>query len=271
MNSSSLNVLVSPPLISTSTPTLKAFHRPNFSSKPSKRIRCMHDPSINLNFGSKSNPKHDFPVSFATAFVEAPLGTTTTTTTSSDKLHLLVSEFRSLAEPIDRVKRLLSYATALAPLDDSARVPANRVTGCTTQVWLEIKVDELGRMRFKADSDSEISKGFCSCLIWILDGAKPEEVMGVRGEDLSEMNVGVHGKVQSRVNTWHNVLMSMQKRTKALVGDADVVHREGDRSAPHQHNLLFDYVNGRSYVESASKVHRDYSISVLPLGYDFTI
>ncbi|KAH0875348.1 hypothetical protein HID58_072710 [Brassica napus] len=50
MNSSSLNVLVSPPLISTSTPTLKAFHRPNFSSKPSKRIRCMHDPSINLNF-----------------------------------------------------------------------------------------------------------------------------------------------------------------------------------------------------------------------------
>ncbi|CDY56209.1 hypothetical protein HID58_027358 [Brassica napus] len=221
MNSSSLNVLASPPLISTSTPTLKAFHRPNFSSKLSKRIRCMHDPSINLNFGSRSNPKHDFPVSFATAFVEAPLGTTTTT--SSDKLHLLVSEFRSLTEPIDRVKRLLSYATALAPLEDSARVPANRVTGCTTQVWLEIKKDELGRMRFKADSDSEISKGFCSCLIWILDGAKPEE------------------------------------------------NREGDRSEPHPHNLLFDYVNGRSYVESSSKVDRDYSISLLPLGYDITI
>ncbi|KAF2593120.1 hypothetical protein F2Q70_00045064 [Brassica cretica] len=96
--------------------------------------------------------------------IGAPLGTTTTT--SADKLHLLVSEFRFLTEPIDRVKRLLSYATALAPLEDSARVPANRVTGCTTQVWLEIKKDELGRMRFKADSDSEISKGFCSCLIW---------------------------------------------------------------------------------------------------------
>ncbi|KAG2321941.1 hypothetical protein Bca52824_015154 [Brassica carinata] len=267
MNSSSLNVLASPPLISSSTPTLKAFRRPNFSSNFSKRIRCMHDPNINLNFGSKPNPKQDFPVSFATAFVEAPLGTTT----SADKLHLLVSEFRSLTEPIDRVKRLLSYATALAPLEDSARVPANRVTGCTTQVWLEIKMDELGRMRFKADSDSEISKGFCSCLIWILDGAKPEEVMGVKGEDLSEMNVGVHGKVQSRVNTWHNVLMSMQKRTMALVGDADVAQLEGGRPAPHQNNLLFGYVKERSYVESSSKVRRDYSISLLPLGYDYTI
>ncbi|KAJ4883989.1 hypothetical protein Rs2_34082 [Raphanus sativus] len=269
MNSSSLNVLASHPLSSISRPTLKAFHSPKFSSK---RIRCMHDSNINLNFGSKQNPKapnHDFPVSFATAFVEAPLGTTTTPT-SADKLHLLASEFRSLTEPIDRVKRLLSYAAALAPLDDSARVPANRVTGCTTQVWLEIKIDEFGRMRFKADSDSEISKGFCSCLIWILDGAKPEEVMGVRGEDLSEMNVGVHGKVRSRVNTWHNVLMSMQKRTRALVGDADVAHRELDRPAPHQHNILFDHVNGRSYMES-SKVHRGYSISLLPLGYDFTI
>jgi hypothetical protein len=127
-------------------------------------------------------------------------------------------------------------------------------------------MDEFGRMRFKADSDSEISKGFCSCLIWILDGAKPEEVMGVRSEDLSEMNVGVHGKEQSRVNTWHNVLMSMQKRTMTLVA-TDVAHQRGQRP-PHQHDLLFKYVNG-SYMES-SKVH-DYSISLLPLYYDFII
>ncbi|KAH0897263.1 hypothetical protein HID58_046831 [Brassica napus] len=186
------------------------------------------------------------------------------------RLRLLVSEFRSLTEPIDRVKRLLNYAMDLAPLDDSARVPENRVPGCTTQVWLDIKMDELGRMRFRADSDSEISKGFCSCLIWILDGAKPEEVMNVRGEDLAEMNVGVHGKAQSRVNTWHNVLMSMQKRTMVLFVDADMAHSGRGRAPPHQHDLLFGYANGRSYMESSEGQH-DYSISLLPLYYDFTI
>ncbi|KAF8082534.1 hypothetical protein N665_0821s0010 [Sinapis alba] len=271
MNTSSpLKLFASPPLISPSRTTFKASSTPKFSPKLPRRIRCMQESNINHNFGSKSKPNHEFPVSFATASVEAPLETTTRTTSADDKLRLLVSEFRSLTEPIDRVKRLLNYAMDLAPLDDSARVPANRVPGCTTQVWLEIKMDELGRMRFRADSDSEISKGFCSCLIWILDGAKPEEVMSVRGEDLADMNVGVHGKVQSRVNTWHNVLMSMQKRTLALVVDADVAHRGGGRAPSCQHDLLFGYVSGRSYMES-SKGQQNYSISLLPLYYDFSI
>lgn len=130
---------------------------------------------------------------------------------------MLASEFRSLTEPIDRVKRLLDYATVLPALDELARVPENRVAGCTTQVWLDVVMDEKGRMRFRADSDSEISKGFCSCLIMVLDGSEPEEVLGVKSEDLTEMNVGVHGKAVSRVNTWHNVLIVMQKRTRCLV------------------------------------------------------
>ncbi|XP_054807297.1 sufE-like protein 2, chloroplastic [Prosopis cineraria] len=133
---------------------------------------------------------------------------------AADKLNQLVSEFRSLSEPIDRVKRLLHFAALLPPLDESARVPENRVKGCTTQVWLIAEMDECGRMRFRADSDSEISKGFCWCLIWILDGAEPEEVLTVAAEDLAEMNVGLHVKAQSRVNTWHNILFSMQKATR---------------------------------------------------------
>ncbi|XP_057948796.1 sufE-like protein 2, chloroplastic [Malania oleifera] len=140
---------------------------------------------------------------------------------SSLKIQSLASEFRSLPEPIDRVKRLLQYAAILPPLEESARVAANRVTGCTAQVWVEAHVDDLGRMRFGADSDSEITKGFCSCLVWALDGAAPEEVLAVTTEDLAEMNVGLGGgaRVHSRVNTWHNVLVSMQKRTTALVAE----------------------------------------------------
>ena len=138
-------------------------------------------------------------------------------TSTKHRLQLLASEFRSLTEPIDRVKRLLDYAAVLPALEESARVPANKVTGCTTQVWLEVVMDERGRMRFRADSDSEITKGFCSCLITVLDGSDPDEVLRVKTEDLTEMNVGVHGKAVSRVNTWQNVLVGMQKRTHFLV------------------------------------------------------
>lgn len=80
-------------------------------------------------------------------------------------------------------------------------------------------MDGNGVMRFRVDSDSEITKGFCSCLIWILDGAEAEEVLRVKTDDLIEMNVGLPSRGGSRVNTWHNVLISMQRRTKCLVDE----------------------------------------------------
>ncbi|CAA6668027.1 unnamed protein product [Spirodela intermedia] len=83
--------------------------------------------------------------------------------------------------------------------------------GCTAQVWLAASMDDSGRMRFAADSDSEITRGFCSCLISVLDGAAPDEVMKMRTEDLSELNVvgrAAGGKTMSRVNTWHNAIVA---------------------------------------------------------------
>ncbi|KAF3641862.1 putative hepatoma-derived growth factor-related protein 2-like [Capsicum annuum] len=134
-----------------------------------------------------------------------------------DKVKCLSLEFRSLSEPIDRVKRLLHYASILPPLCESAKVQGNRVLGCTTQVWLEVRMDSRGSMKFTVDSDSEITKGFCSCLMWVLDGAEPEEILSVTAEDLADMNVGLPKKGRSRVNTWHNVLFSMQNRTQDCI------------------------------------------------------
>lgn len=137
------------------------------------------------------------------------------------KLHHLITEFQSLTEPIDRVKRLLDYSTLLPSLPDSSRVDSNRVMGCTAQVWLEATLDKDDKMRFRADSDSEIARGFCYCLVSVFDGAAPEEVLRVKTEDLAALNVGLLGGERSRVNTWHNVLISMQKRTKLLVAERE--------------------------------------------------
>jgi quinolinate synthase len=79
-------------------------------------------------------------------------------------------------------------------------------------------IDKGRKMRFKADSDSEISKGFCWCLVWMFDGAEPEEVLTVERDDLVGMNVGLNNvKARSRINTWHNVFFAMQKATQDLI------------------------------------------------------
>ncbi|KAJ1413224.1 Quinolinate synthetase A [Sesbania bispinosa] len=139
------------------------------------------------------------------------------------KLRHLAEEFRFLPEPVERVKRLLHYAGRLPPLDESGRVDSNRVMGCTARVWVEVKIDGEGKVRLAADSDSEITRGFCACLVWVLDGSEPEEVLKVKTDDLVALNVGLpgSGSGRSRVNTWHNVLVTMQKKTKQLVAERE--------------------------------------------------
>lgn len=218
-----------------------------------KSLKCMQTPNPDLNRSSSLKPtSRSSGYSFSCwAVTSSPLRTTET---ASCKLQRLVSEFQSLSESLDRVKRLLHYASLLPPFDESARVSANRVMGCTAQVWVEARMDGDGKMRFAADSDSEITRGFCSCLVWVLDGAAPEEVLKVKTEDFAALNVGMPGRSPSRVNTWHNVLISMQKRTKALIAEregkpqfepfpslvvtADGIHAKGSY-AEAQANFLF--------------------------------
>ncbi|KAK4264408.1 hypothetical protein QN277_025587 [Acacia crassicarpa] len=206
--SSFFSISLNPTAASKPTYCKLQSHHPFF-----KPVKCIQSHSPDSN-SVKPNPRN-----YASRFgcSAVTFSSSQTAELVSSKLQCLVDEFRGLSEPVDRVKRLLHYANLLPALDDSARVNSNRVMGCTAQVWLEVRIDGEGKMRFAADSDSEISRGFCSCLVWMLDGCLPEEVLKVKTDDLVALNVGLPGSGRSRVNTWHNVLISMQKRTKKLI------------------------------------------------------
>ncbi|GAV65144.1 NadA domain-containing protein/SufE domain-containing protein [Cephalotus follicularis] len=205
--------------------TMKASSSSYFSISPypfpnPKKCPLFHlspPPSLFKSIKSIQNPPDNASSFACSAVTFSP----SHTTPLSPRLHLptLLAEFRSLPHPIDRVKLLLHYSSLLPPFPDQARTDSNRVMGCTAQVWLHARLDPDNRMRFLADSDSEITRGFCACLILFLDGAAPEEVLEMTTEDLAGLNAGLFLGERSRVNTWHNVLVGMQKRTKALVAE----------------------------------------------------
>ncbi|XP_043806442.1 quinolinate synthase, chloroplastic isoform X2 [Manihot esculenta] len=198
----------------TTAPNRSHFsHKTQFPSFSFRSLNCVHSDSKPI---SSHNPNFSRISCSAVAFSPS-----LTTDLVPAKLQHLINEFQSLPETIDRVKRVLHYASVLPPFPDSSRVDSNRVMGCTARVWLDAQLDHYGKMRFLTDSDSEITRGFCACLLSVLDGAAPEEVLSVKTEDLAALNVGLPGSERSRVNTWHNVLVSMQKRTKKLVAERE--------------------------------------------------
>ena len=68
---------------------------------------------------------------------------------------------------------------------------ANRVMGCTAQVWATAALDPHGRVQFGGDSDSELTRGLCALLVQGLSGLTPEEVLQVRPHQQT-MDVHVH-------------------------------------------------------------------------------
>jgi cysteine desulfuration protein SufE len=75
----------------------------------------------------------------------------------------------------DRYRHVIELGKAMAPLDDSFRVPAYKVDGCASQVWLRPLVAG-GTFDFQGDSDAMIVRGLIAVLHALYAGLPLAEV-----------------------------------------------------------------------------------------------
>lgn len=78
----------------------------------------------------------------------------------------------------DRYRHVIELGKAMPPLDDSFKVPALKVDGCASQVWLR-PVVEAGRFDFQGDSDAMIVRGLIAILHALYAGVPVAEVTAV--------------------------------------------------------------------------------------------
>jgi quinolinate synthase len=111
---------------------------------------------------------------------------------------------------------LVGYSKKLAGLPEEEKTLANRVMGCTTQVWVTARLDAAGKVVLAGDSDSDISRGLVAVLISSLAGLTPEEIMEIPTEFLKTFGLGGSVVTPSRANGLYNMLEGMKKRARLL-------------------------------------------------------
>lgn len=92
----------------------------------------------------------------------------------------LLDDFEFLDDWEERYKYVIELGRALEPLEDEARIPANKVQGCASQVWLVSETDRSGAhpaLKFRGDSDALIVKGLIAILHILLSGRPPREII----------------------------------------------------------------------------------------------
>lgn len=94
-------------------------------------------------------------------------------------------EFDEIAETFaflddweDRYRHVIDMGRALSPMDEALKVPANKVNGCASQVWLFPRIEE-GRFDFIGDSDAMIVRGLIALVHALYAGRPVAEVAGL--------------------------------------------------------------------------------------------
>lgn len=98
--------------------------------------------------------------------------------TINDIQNDIIDEFADLTDWMDRYAYIIELGTALPPLDEDQKVPANLIEGCQSRVWIASDRLADGKVRFKADSDAMIVKGIISLLLRVLSDRTPDEILG---------------------------------------------------------------------------------------------
>lgn len=75
----------------------------------------------------------------------------------------IVEDFEFLDDWEDRYRHVIELGKAMNGLDAALQVPATKVDGCASQVWLH-PVIEGGMFRFEGDSDAMIVRGLIAVL-----------------------------------------------------------------------------------------------------------
>jgi len=108
----------------------------------------------------------------------------------------IAETFEFLDDWEDRYRYVIDLGKQMEPLDPAFRVPATKVEGCASQVWLlpEIEGDGAGAtFSFKGESDAMIVRGLIAVLRALYNGLTVSEVLKVdAGGELARLGLNEH-------------------------------------------------------------------------------
>lgn len=104
----------------------------------------------------------------------------------------IADTFEFLDDWEERYRHVIELGKAMPPLDDSFKVPAYKVDGCASQVWLRPVVAD-GRFGFQGDSDAMIVRGLIAVLHALYSGLPVGEVAKVdAAAELGRLGLNEH-------------------------------------------------------------------------------
>lgn len=114
----------------------------------------------------------------------------------------------------DRYRHVIELGKAMPAMDPALHVPATKVEGCASQVWILPKVEN-GRFDFQGDSDALIVRGLVAVLHALYSGVPVKEVLAIDAPaELARLGLNDHLSAQRS-----NGLRAMVERIRRIASE----------------------------------------------------
>ena len=131
----------------------------------------------------------------------------------------IAETFAFLEDWEDRYRHVIELGRAMPELDQAFRVPATKVQGCASQVWIVPRLTGTGadtRFDFQGDSDAMIVRGLIAILHALYAGLSVAEVQKVdAAAELGRLGLNDHLSSQRS-----NGLRAMVQRLRNVAAEA---------------------------------------------------
>ncbi len=138
---------------------------------------------------------------------------------ASPEFEEILETFEFLGDWEDRYAHVIDMGKAMAPLPEDQKIPATKVQGCASQVWVVPEVEGTGPdavFRFQGDSDAMIVRGLIAILVALYSGRTVSEVLAIDAQaELARLGLNDHLSAQRS-----NGLRAMVERIRLLAGAA---------------------------------------------------
>lgn len=127
----------------------------------------------------------------------------------------IAETFEFLDDWEERYRHVIDLGRAMPPLEDSFKVPALKVEGCASQVWLRPMVAD-GRFAFQGESDAMIVRGLIAVLHALYAGLPVAEVARVDAHaEMGRLGLNEHLSAQRS-----NGVRAMVERIRKVAAEA---------------------------------------------------
>ncbi len=137
---------------------------------------------------------------------------------SQDTFDDIVDTFAFLDDWEDRYRHIIDMGKEMPDLDVALQVPATKVDGCASQVWIvpEIRTEDGTRVFFTGTSDAMIVRGLIAILKTLYSGQKASDILEIDAlARFAELGLDQHLSAQRS-----NGLRAMVERVRSVAASA---------------------------------------------------